>query len=373
MNVPTMSNRRTMVTTGTTSPAAALRALAPVHPFTQQLDVVVASSDADDALAALRTTYYSCACTLTRFIEYARPLVRGLKGGSDVLALGMPGPDSTDTWSLDARGVLTLAVDKITYEGLGIVGERLPWEECRGTYVISLSLAHDDSVTALAPLGVAPLNKKQHAALADWDARRGPWRVLYTLQAGPHANPLEDSLEHVVSPTVTALPAIHLPTASLHARAPHDADAQTEWEEDISALFEWTGMACLHSQRLRAGDATDPYIAVYAPPAPASVADAAHIRWTGLLSPSFVEDVATALINSERRARDTLAAVAAHGVPTAPAAYVHADTKRAALRAPWAGAEDTWCMLLGKDVESREEGDAWALAESVGKWDKRWG
>ena len=113
----------------------------------------MASPDSDAALAALRTTYYSCACTLTRFIEYARPLVRGLKGGrcvyrtrghdrlptghgfySDVLALGMPGPDSTDTWSLDARGVLTLAVDKITYEGLGIVGERLPWEECRNTY-----------------------------------------------------------------------------------------------------------------------------------------------------------------------------------------------------------------------------------------------
>lgn len=64
--------------------------------------------------------------------------------------------------------------------------------------------------------------------------------------------------------------------------------------------------------------------------------------------------------------------MAAHGVLTAHAAYVHADTKRAAPRTSWAEAEDTWSMLLGRDAEGREEEDTWALAESVEKWDKRW-
>ncbi|PCH36317.1 hypothetical protein WOLCODRAFT_28468 [Wolfiporia cocos MD-104 SS10] len=47
---------------------------------------------------------------------------------------------------------------------------------------------------------------------------------------------------------------------------------------------------------LRAGDATDPSVAVYTPPAPASFASATHVRWTGLLHPLFVADVAATLM-----------------------------------------------------------------------------
>ncbi|PCH37323.1 hypothetical protein WOLCODRAFT_167432 [Wolfiporia cocos MD-104 SS10] len=121
------------------------------------------------------------------------------------------------------------------------------------------------SVAALAPLDVVPLNTKQHAALSGWDTLRGPWRVLYALQS--------------------ALLAIYLPMSSLCARAPHDANGQADREEDVSALFQ-----------PRSSDATDPYVAVYAPPTLASVADAVHVRWTGLLHTPFVTDVATALM-----------------------------------------------------------------------------
>ena len=44
------------------------------------------------------------------------------------------GQDSEDVWSLDPRGVLTLAVGKQTYETLGLVGERLPWKDTHGMY-----------------------------------------------------------------------------------------------------------------------------------------------------------------------------------------------------------------------------------------------
>ncbi|PCH36320.1 hypothetical protein WOLCODRAFT_166840 [Wolfiporia cocos MD-104 SS10] len=311
-----------MLTTSTTGVCA----LVPVHPYTCKnisptsalhadtqhgdstrptaLDIAFASSDVDAALAAPRMMYYPCARTPTWFID-------------DVIALGLPGSDSTDTWSLDAHGVLTLAVHKPP----------------RGNIAAEV-----------APLNVNTLDQKQHGSLLDWDARCGPWRVLYTLQGVPHAQLLEGSLEHVVTPAIMALPAIHFSMARTHK--------QTGRRTSLHSSNGRVWRACM----LRAGDVTDPYVAVYAPPAQTVVASATHVRWTGLLHPSLVTDVATAL--TERSARGMLAAMAVHGVPTAPAVYVHADTKGTAPCAPWEGAEDTWCMLLGRNEQSREKEDA---------------
>lgn len=39
------------------------------------------------------------------------------------------------------------------------------------------------------------------------------------------------------------------------------------------------------------GDKPDPYIAVYAPPQPYRVGSLVHLRWFGLLSPTFVNQI----------------------------------------------------------------------------------
>jgi ribonuclease P/MRP protein subunit RPP40 len=42
---------------------------------------------------------------------------------------------------------------------------------------------------------------------------------------------------------------VRMPTITLPARPTADTDAVEDWEADMSALFEWVGMASLGAQR----------------------------------------------------------------------------------------------------------------------------
>lgn len=52
--------------------------------------------------------------------------------------------------------------------------------------------------------------------------------------------------------------------------------------------------------RLDANDSVDPYVAVYSPPTPSRIGTLTHIRWTGLLSPVFVQNVIDAALNQNQ-------------------------------------------------------------------------
>ncbi|PCH36318.1 hypothetical protein WOLCODRAFT_140338 [Wolfiporia cocos MD-104 SS10] len=145
--------------------------------------------------------------------------------------------------------------------------------------------------------------------LSDGDARRGPWSVPYTLQTAA-LGPIRRNRSRLYgnSPPGTCLHLRRLPrTRSLADRRsaarhtpPHvclpRSSSERAWHPARAApplsLTPDSPRSLCHS-RLRADDATYPYVAIYAPPAPAS---ATHARWTGLLYPTFVADVATALI-----------------------------------------------------------------------------
>ena len=43
--------------------------------------------------------------------------------------------------------------------------------------------------------------------------------------------------------------------------------------------------------RLKANDRVDPYVALYEPPEPKHMQDVTHLRWRGLLPPSFIHKV----------------------------------------------------------------------------------
>lgn len=45
------------------------------------------------------------------------------------------------------------------------------------------------------------------------------------------------------------------------------------------------------TDRLRANDRVDPYVAVYEAPLPASVDDVTHVCWKGLMDSAFVRSV----------------------------------------------------------------------------------
>lgn len=70
--------------------------------------------------------------------------------------------------------------------------------------------------------------------------------------------------------------------------------------------------------------------------------------------------------------------VTAHAFLTSPVSCIPESRKDAPLRVPRNDAEDTWCLFLvpqpsgPTDTEEKNTGN-WAIAESIGKWDMRWG
>ena len=48
--------------------------------------------------------------------------------------------------------------------------------------------------------------------------------------------------------------------------------------------------------RLSANDRVDPFVALYDPPSPSRIGNVTHLRWRGLLSPSFVQRVLEAAL-----------------------------------------------------------------------------
>lgn len=147
---------------------------------------------------------------------------------------------------------------------------------------------------------------KVKAALAAWDERRGPWDVVFCSHALPA--PPDSTVKHV-KPMIRTLQNVHIAKPELRPR-PKESSAAEKWDEEVTELFEWVGLACLGSERcashqftradaeltprlarLRVCDRPDPYIAVYTPPTPNYTGSLLHARWTGLLSPQFVQSV----------------------------------------------------------------------------------
>ncbi|KAH9946493.1 ribonuclease P 40kDa subunit-domain-containing protein [Amylocystis lapponica] len=390
MDAPPPTPRHTRLSTGTYGPNdTKLQQLASTHPFTQQLDVVFPSSATlESVLQRSESEYWACKSSLSAFLESAKAFVSRYAMDSIITALGMPGPDSEDVWSLDTRGLLTLAVTKDTYERLGLVGQRMPWKACDDTFIIHISLHEEVPHDTKPTKKWHRLGSKQKDALRAWDARRGPWHIMYNYQNQAHiATGIEGSAARGVKPSMRKAAGIHVPGVRLRPR-PHEdePDAVDDWDEYMSSLFEWVGMVCMGAQRLEASDRADPYLAVYTPPAGSHVGNITHMRWTGLLPPAFVQSVIDATINDDGwhnsdapggSPASRFVAFTGHGVPTTPVAYLPLrDVMSTPIRAPRAESEDTWSLIMTNDREPGLNGSTsveWVLAESIGQWDSRWG
>ncbi|KIP01853.1 hypothetical protein PHLGIDRAFT_79987, partial [Phlebiopsis gigantea 11061_1 CR5-6] len=287
-----------------------------------QLDVVVPESfDLQDQLSQLSTQYYERRWKLSDFAAFAETHVQRF---SDLLALGKPGALDPDVWCVDTRGVLTLSVCKSTYERLGLVGTPLPWKE------------HQDT---------------------------GPWDVVFHVPEAP-----TDGAWQVrrVTAEARALRDVHMPKVSLCVRPSRDSSAMEEWDESAAELFEWVGLACLGSERIRVNDKPDPYICVYAPPAPSHTENLVHIRWKGLLPPPFVQSVI------DIASQAPLAGIVANSTPASPVVYLPPPpSMRYPRRATRDESEDCWSLVVARSDRSDEV--QWLLAESIGRWDSRWG
>jgi hypothetical protein len=68
--------------------------------------------------------------------------------------------------------------------------------------------------------------------------------------AGDGGSVLQDtSLRVPVKKQINRVTNVHIPMMASYMRPPDEPDAQEDWADDVLALFEWVGMACLGAQR----------------------------------------------------------------------------------------------------------------------------
>ncbi|KAI8985575.1 ribonuclease P 40kDa subunit-domain-containing protein [Trametes punicea] len=337
-----------------------------------QVDVIFSSDSVlEEGLSNLEITYWTCQCNLGQFLDFARLYVSQTALESKITAVGIRGPTSEDTWCLDPRGFLTLSVGKETYEALGLVGEPLPWKEHRDLHAIHISLRDscpesDDMKTWLK------YGRKEVDAIRRWDLKRQHWKIFFHCAAGLD-NMLPNSVRHVVKGKVQRLENCRIPEPRPYLAAVSQASGNAEdaedWEECLSSLFEWVGMAALASPRLFTNDGCDPYIAVYTPPEPSRVGDITTIRWSGFLSSVYLDHMLDVILSTDSPS-PSLVSVTAQSIGMSPVSYLPRNVKKAPpRRVPRVDAEDVWSLIF-----VRENGNAWwASAESIGQWDRRWG
>ncbi|KAL4245866.1 Ribonuclease P protein subunit Rpp40 [Abortiporus biennis] len=325
--------------------------------------VFPASEELEANLRNLKTTYYKCETSLTNFIDFVTS-TGGLDEGNDtMIALGSPSHLDNDVWCIGSTSLLVLSVGKETYEQLQLTSSfKFPWKGYDNLRYIMYNI--NDK------LPLWNLKKKEKESIKAWDQRRGPWNITYhyddikatNIQHIPGAQKFE------VVPEVRQTADVRIVDGfSVKKRPERDNEDQVrDWEEECSELFEWVGMACLGSDRLRTNDKPDPYLAVYDPSLHMRAGRLTHIKWTGLLSSTFTKQVLDCLLDVP------FACVVAHGVPTSPVGFSKEMLTQPSIRVPRPDSEDTWSIVLTSEGNDSENGK-WIMAETIGEFDARWG
>ncbi|KAF5373274.1 hypothetical protein D9615_007397 [Tricholomella constricta] len=412
MDIPLPEQRRVKITSDIQS--TKLQHLAASHPFTRQLDVVFPSSDVlESALASLKTRYSTGRVKLADVVDSTGAFADFFLQSERCFTMLSTDAHGDDVWCIDPRGLLTLLVSKDTYERLGLLGKTLPFKAHSDYFVIRLPLQKNAESAA---------NRvRRNEALKAWDARRereglGAWNVLYcSNDSSSLESALADTREREVQCQVAKYSDVFIPVPSLrrhpstprsttsgsgsgHNGAPSavgqqsqtldDHDDLEDWNTEMAALFEWLANSCTASGRLRANDRVDPYVALYECPAPSRVGSVTHLRWSGFIAPAFLQSVIDLALASVKtlapgveNQQQPFVAITAHAHSASPVAYIPTSARSGSsgagagggpVRMARAEGEDTWCVFAmpgAADSHSLE----WAMVESVGQYDTRWG
>ncbi|KAF8159424.1 ribonuclease P 40kDa subunit-domain-containing protein [Crassisporium funariophilum] len=411
MNIPLPEKRRVKFSSGSL-PAPKIACLAACHPFSQQLDVVFPSHPILlEALGNLEARYGNGKAKLSDVVSHAKSFVN--KEESDLLILSSS-PHEDDVWCIDPRGHLTLSTSKETYERLGLVGQKLAFKDHEDRHVIDVPLWDNTESAAI--------QAKRKSVLEDWEKRRevelgsgaGLWDVLYCYcsKVKPDQGATPDFIVRppqgghirLIRCERKELQDVHVPVPALATNSPPTStsskanskkvlqtdDAIDEWNHRMEALFEWIGMACLSAQRLFANDRVDPYIGVYEPPTPSRTQNVTHLRWRGLLCPAFVQEVillSTQFLESSTLQDPSLSStsfigITCHALSNSPVSYIPYTMAvngalnrpgRVPVKLPRHSGEDTWTLILERSLLQPEGSLHWAMVESLGQFDTRWG
>ncbi|KAG5654183.1 hypothetical protein H0H81_006565 [Sphagnurus paluster] len=386
MGITLPEQRRVKITVDTHSTPLKLQSLAASRPFTRQVDVVFSSSAIlESTLVKLQTRYSTGRVRLAEVVDSTGAFANFFLQPEGCFTMLSTCAHTDDVWCIDPRGILTLLVAKDTYERLGLLGKKLPFKAHADTYVIRIPLQRNAESTA---------NRvRWKEALKLWDARResegtGAWDVLYSSNDSNLPEPQVAEM-HVqeVHCQARQFADVHVPTPTLrqHPILPQTTTQQVpaneeidDWETEMVGLFEWVGMACLGSQRLNANDRADPYVALYECPEPSHVGSLTHLRWKGFVGPTFLQSIINTVLASLKTlspdaAERPFVAITAHACTASPVTYIPPGPRSGdgPVRLARTDGEDTWCLFAmpGSVSQSLD----WAMVESLGQYDTRWG
>ncbi|TRM57902.1 ribonuclease P 40kDa subunit-domain-containing protein [Schizophyllum amplum] len=379
---PTLERRRLKISAGTVpTHLPRLKTLAESHNFSEQVDIVFPSSASlADAFSKLETRYAKGKARLSDIYVGSASFIDTTS--SSMLWLGTSGGASDDTWCIDANGQLVICVSEGMYQKLGLGGKKLKYKAIHSDmYVVSIPLqkaVHSPSGLARIKEGLRILDAcREMEGLGEWDI------VCTALDPTLLPTFLGKMLLQAETRTVTAemteVEGVHVPQVQLGPFPSRETNMEDkeDWHYRMSNLFEWVGMAALASQRLSASDRIDPYIAIYAPPEPSQVGNVTHLRWRGLLSPTFLQSLIDTITEEWLAANNSVGFVAmtVQSCVESPVCYVRASTDvlhKQPMRQPREDGEDTWSVLFSH-LQGQDRECEWALVESLGQGDGRWG
>jgi len=396
-----LEKRNTVISTGRLHSNRLLE-LSVSRPFVHQVDAVFPfNHELEATFRELETDYCTSHAPLSEIYQtlHACSQEPGLSGDLHVASTGAFLPDA---WS-SRDGSIVLSAGKETFEALGLPGVKFSsyMTGAPEQYLINISM------------NTPTTNVRSHDfildSLARWDQSReesgeGQWDFAFHIsRPDKGAGPLSPSCTrlHKVRPAVQHLQNICVPTSALSPRprvhptsarrvgrhnvsqgegvtseVDDDNDALQDWNEKASAYFEWIGMVNIGAQRLRANDRVDPYVAVYSTPAPFTVGDVVHVKWYGFLTPQFVQKIVDTAVHGATSSSVPLIGLTIHGsteVPVlTPSRMPRSEGANTVSVILFPGDADQGPGMTNK-TDNGKGSCSWAMVESIGKWDTRFG
>ncbi|KAL5531245.1 hypothetical protein ACEPAG_4122 [Sanghuangporus baumii] len=373
------------------SPSSLSDTLTPSHPFTHQINIIFSPSDQNlqQKLQKVESDYQSGRAELSEILDASHHDLIGRfdYAQNEFIALAEGHRGVEDVWCIDHRGLLTLLLTKDTYQQLGLVGERASKKS--EIYYVQVDL-HDRTSSVYT-------RAKERIRL--WDERRKaqgvlPWRVhihgslpslqakLRSVKVQAQVRTLDDILIPVLDEKKNEF------ALTRNNRDGHEGHTDRDEEnERIEELFEWVGMACMESERLKANDRPNLFVAQYEAPEPSRIGSVTHVQWSGFLPPSFVRQVLDTAIGSIKPGSGNLEAastspsfisITANLHRNMPISYVSPKAFREGAKTEvrmgrWERKVDCWSLILknlvsgsggGGDDGAGGEGDQceWVLA-----------
>ncbi|KAI9731668.1 MAG: hypothetical protein M1818_007798 [Claussenomyces sp. TS43310] len=190
------------------------------------------------------------------------------------------------------NGLLTLALDKESYERAGLVGRPDGVKGKRGTrtrWIVEIDLR--------LPSMVHGKKAFDRMVYAFKNVLKSPvtWLFADLSSQAPSPDPMEAHFPNVVNCEPQISPNIKISMPRLEPPSDPGAPDDDDFGEHSVNLYEWLSLIALESPRVTIDDQIDAYLSRYAPPESRSaepvIAEVVKVTWTGFISASWAHNV----------------------------------------------------------------------------------